>query len=191
MKRWNVLRGVKFGFFAVLIGLFAALCAPSAHAADSGGSAASPTPPNVTVTSCMGRTDVAALDEYCGALPDAADRHRPAPRLEHLLPNDLVKRLKKSGSLGQLLLALPTAAPRGMLGSPSRAPSRARGLDAEDLLRTGRLGTRKKPATSALSAASQVVTDGAMNASFGSVLLLSTFGLAGTAWVRFRRRRGF
>jgi hypothetical protein len=187
MKRWNVLSGVRFGFVAVLVGVFAALCAPSAHAADSGGSAAPPTPPNVTVTSCMGRTDVAALDEYCGALPDAADRRRPAPRLEHLLPKDLVKRLKKSGSLGQLLLALPTAAPRGMLGSPSRA----RGLDAEDLLRTGRLGTRKKPATSALSAASQVVTDGAMNASFGSVLLLSTFGLAGTAWVRFRRRRGF
>jgi hypothetical protein len=170
---------------AVFVGLFVALPAPSALAADNARRTAPPTPPNV-VPSCMGRTDVAALDEYCGALPDAANRSKPAPRLEHTLPKGLLKRLQRAGPLGEVLLALPTAAPLRSLG----APSRTAGLDAEDLLRSGRLGARKKPATSALEAVSRVVTDGAMNA-FGSVLLLSTFGLAGTAWVRFRRRRGF
>ena len=107
------------------------------------GSATPPTPPNVSVTSCMGRTDVAALDEYCGALPDAADRsagRRPARAPAAERPGQATE---ESGSLGQVLLALPTAAPR----RTARSPSRARGLDAEDLLRTGRLGTRKKPAT--------------------------------------------
>jgi hypothetical protein len=132
----------------------------------------------------MGRTDVAALDEYCGALPDAANRRTPGPPLEKVLPKKVVERLKQAGPLGDLLLTLPS-------GAMQRRRTGVEGLDAEDLLRTGRLGTRRKPASNPIKAAAGVASDGALNAAFGSVLLMSTFGLAGTTWVRHRRRRSF
>jgi hypothetical protein len=188
MKRLNVLTVVRLVSIAILVGLVVCLSGSSAMAADDARSPAqrpAPLSGSAVPPSCMGRTDVAALDEYCGALPDAADRRRPAPRLEHTLPKKLVERLEMAGPLGELLLALPTAAPRSSLGTSFA------GLHADNLLRSGRLGARKKPPTNPVEAAVRAVTDGAMDASFGSVLLLSTVGLAGTAWVRFRRRRTF
>jgi hypothetical protein len=132
----------------------------------------------------MARSDVAALDEYCGSLPDAANRRMPAPRLEDMLPKSLVRRLKEAGPLGQTLLALSLATSPRVLGGRSRG----RALDADDLLRSGRLGVKKEPAGSPLKATLSTLKEGNMSVAFGSVLFVAAFGLASTAWVRFRRR---
>lgn len=173
----------------ILVSAIAILPAASASAAQDGGSQAAGSPRSPASSapsrppSCMGRTDVAALDEYCGALPDAANRRTPGPPLEKVLPKKVVEQLKRAGPIGDLLLSLPAAAMQRRNG--------AEGLDAEALLRTGRLGTRRKPASNPIKAAAGVASDGALNAAFGSVLLMSTFGLAGSTWVRYRRRRSF
>jgi hypothetical protein len=132
----------------------------------------------------MGRSDVAVLDEYCGSLPDAGNRRMPAPRLEHMLPKRLVRLLEQAGSLGDVLLSLPLATPPRMLGSRSRGQA----LDADDLLRSGRLGVKKDPSGSPLKVTLGSLKEGDMSVAFGSVLFVAAFGLGSTAWVRFRRR---
>ena len=126
---------------------------------------------------------MAALDEYCGSLPDAGNRRMPAPRLEHMLSKRLVRRLKQAGPLGDVLLALPLATSPKTLGSRSRGQA----LDADDLLRSGRLGVKKDPSGSPPRKRERP-GNVRMSVAFGSVLFVSAFGLGSTAWVRFRRR---
>ena len=45
-----------------------------------------------------------------------------------------------------------------------------------------------KPPGNPIKAASTAVTNGDLGAAFGSVLLVTSVGLAGAAWMRFRRR---
>jgi hypothetical protein len=178
---------VRRSLLALVLALTAAFPASAALAADAPQSTWAPPPvagPSPTTGPCMGRSDVAALDEYCGSLPDAANRRMPAPRLEHILPKSLVRRLKQAGPLGDVLLALPLATSSRMLGSRSRGQA----LDADDLLRSGRLGVKKDPSGDPLKVTLSTLGESDMSVAFGSVLFVAAFGLGGTAWVRFRRR---
>jgi hypothetical protein len=188
MSPWNVAVYVRRFLLTLVLVVIAAVTAPAALAADApqGTSAA---PPPVAGTSpapgpCMGRSDVAALDEYCGSLPDAANRRMPGPRLEHVLPKALVRQLEQAGPLGEVLLALTLATSPRTLGSRSRGQA----LDADDLLRSGRLGVKKDPSGSPLKVTLGALKEGDMSVAFGSVLFVAAFGLGSTAWVRFRRR---
>jgi hypothetical protein len=188
MGPWNVAVYVRGSLLALVLVLTLAFPVPAALAADAPQST-SAVPPPVAGTSpatgpCMGRSDVAALDEYCGSLPDAANRRMPGPRLEHVLPKALVRQLKQAGPLGEVLLALPLATSPNTLGNRSRAKA----LDADDLLRSGRLGVKKDVSGSPLKVTLNTLTGGDMSVAFGSVLFVAAFGLGSTAWIRFRRR---
>jgi hypothetical protein len=178
---------VRRSLLALVLAL-TAFPASAAFAADAPQSTWAIPPPvadtSPTTGPCMGRSDVAALDEYCGSLPDAANRRMPAPRLEHILPKSLVRRLKQAGPLGEVLLALPLATSSRVLGGRSRGQA----LDADDLLRSGRLGVKKDPSGNPLKVTLSTLGEGDMSVAFGSVLFVAAFGLGGTAWVRFRRR---
>jgi hypothetical protein len=134
--------------------------------------------------------DVAALDQYCPTLP-GADGHGldSGPLLSKALPDKVVKLLEKAGPLGEALLALHLAAPQSKLGGDSRG----RGLDAGDLLERGTIGGAKKTKLSSnpVEVAARTVSNSELSVAFGSVLLMSTFGIAGAAWRRFRRRPTF
>jgi hypothetical protein len=139
---------------------------------------------------CVKRTDVAALDEYCPALPGADGRGSNAgPSLKRILPTKTVERLERMGAVGKALLALPAIAPEHLVGIAHKA--RARGLDADELLTQGRLGNKTKPPGNPITATADAVTNGNLGVAFGSVLLISTFGMAGVGWLRFRRRYQF
>jgi hypothetical protein len=179
---------VRRSLLALFLVLTAGFSVPAALAADAPQStSAVPSPVAGTTAAtgpCMGRSDVAALDEYCGSLPDAANRRMPAPRLEHMLPKSLVRRLRQAGPLGEVLLELPLGTSPNTLGSRSRAKA----LDADDLLRSGRLGVKKDVSGSPLKVTLSTLTGGDMSVAFGSVLFVAAFGLGSTAWIRFRRR---
>jgi hypothetical protein len=187
MSPWNVAVYVRRLLLLVLV-VIAAVPAPAALAADAPQSTSTAPPPvggtGPATGPCMGRSDVAALDEYCGSLPDAANRRMPAPRLGHMLPKSLVRRLEQAGPLGDVLLALPLATTQRNLGSRSRGQA----LDADDLLRSGRLGVKKDPSGSPMKVTLGALKEGDMSVAFGSVLFVAAFGLGSTAWVRFRRR---
>ncbi len=82
------------------------------------------------------------------------------------------------------MLQLPVAAPMNTLAHESRG----RGLDADALLARGRLGHPTQAPGNPIKAASTAATNGDLGSAFGLVLLLSSFGLAGAAWMRVRRR---
>ena len=151
------------------------------------------TPPAVaappsTGPGCISRPDVAALDEYCPALPGADGRgSNRGPKLERVLPRKTVERLEKAGAVGRALLALPVTAPRQQIGHNARG----RGLDADELLTQGRLGHRAKPPGNPVTASVTAATNGDVGVVFGSALLVSGFGIAGAGWLRFRRRYPF
>lgn len=158
----------------------------SVLAGSTAAAAAAAAPPPTVPPACAAMPDVAALDEYCPTLPSADGRGgNRGPRLELLLPRKLVKQLKKSGPIGDLLLGLSAGAPKEALGR-GRGP----GLDAEDLLRSGKLGIgATEPSGNPLEVVVSALTGGQLNAAFGFVLLLSTLGLSGAGWRRFRARR--
>jgi hypothetical protein len=184
MSPSNVAVSVRRALLTLVLVVIAAVPAPAALAQSTSAAPAPVTGTNVPTGPCMGRSDVAALDEYCGSLPDAANRRMPAPRLEHVLPKSLVRRLEQAGPLGDVLLALPLATSPRTLARHSRGKA----LDADDLLRSGRLGVKKDPSGSPLKVTLGSLKEGDMSVAFGSVLLVTAFGLGSTAWVRFRRR---
>jgi hypothetical protein len=178
MAAWTVLVNMRRLCFLVLIVAFASLTVPAR--------AASGTPQGPPV--CVDRPDVAALDQYCPSMPGADGRGLKGPRLADVLPVKLVRRLERAGPLGQALLGLSLAAPETQLASKARG----RGLDANDLLKDGTIGGGKsKPSANPIKLAASAVTGGKLDLAFGSVLLMSTFGIAGAAWRRFRRRPKF
>ena len=126
------------------------------------------------------------LDEYCGTLPGADGRGtNRGPKLERMLPPKMVKRLERAGKVGEALLALSVAAPRANLGAKSRGP----GLDADELLTRGRLGpSEAEPPSNPITASARALTSDGVGSEFGSLVLVSSFGIAGAGWLRFRRR---
>jgi hypothetical protein len=178
MATWTVLVNMRRLCFLVLIVAFGSLTVPAR--------AASGTPPRPPA--CVDMPDVAALDQYCPSMPGADGRGLKGPKLAEVLPAKLVRRLEKAGPLGQALLGLSLAAPESQLASKARG----RGLDADDLLKNGTIGGgRSKPSANPIKLAASAVTGGNLNLAFGSVLMMSTFGIAGAGWRRFRRRPKF
>jgi hypothetical protein len=105
-----------------------------------------------------------------------------------VLPDKLIRRLKKAGPLGMALLSLQLAAPETSLGNKSRG----RGLNADDLLERGTIGGREtRPSGNPIELAAKAVTGTELGLAFGSVLLMSAFGVAGAGWRRFRQRPRF
>ena len=178
MPAWTVLVYMRSLCFLILAATLACTAVPAR--------AASPTPPRAT---CINMPDVAALDQYCPTLPGADGRGlNRGPLFSEVLPDKIIKRLEKAGPLGQALLALRLAAPRTKLGRDSRG----RGLDADDLLERGAIGGNKtKLSANPFAVAARAVTNSELSVAFGSVLLMSTFGIAGAGWRRFRRRTTF
>jgi hypothetical protein len=140
--------------------------------------------PPAIPSDCEARPDVAALDEYCDALPSADGRGVSSRPLKTVLPPKMVKRLEKAGPLGHALLAVPIAAPRDALGHRSHG----RGLDAHELMTRGALAGAEEPASNPLQVAARAITGGELSTAFASLLFVSAVGVAGTAWMRFRRR---
>jgi hypothetical protein len=170
------MRGVGFLF---MIALSALVLAATPAAAAS--------PSSTTASGCSNRSDVAVLDEYCPTPPGADGRGvNRGPTLKSVLPRAAARRLAKAGRLGQALLQLPTAAPVDVV---TRRHSRGRGLDADELLTQGRLGKRHASRGNPIKTSATAMTDGSVGAVFGLVLLVSSLGLAGAAWLRFRRRQ--
>jgi hypothetical protein len=168
------MRGIGF---LLIIALWAVLLATPAAAAPD---------PSTTAAGCPNRSDVAVLDEYCPTLPGADGRGTSrGPTLKSVLPQKVVKMLEEAGPAGTALLGLPAVAPKRALGHEGRG----RGLDADTLLARGRLGHPAEPPGNPIKAASSATAKGDLGAMFGSLLLVSSFGLAGAAWMRFRRRR--
>jgi hypothetical protein len=66
--------------------------------------------------------------------------------------------------------------------------ARGRGLDADTLLARGRLGHPTQAPGNPVKAASTAAANGDLGSAFGLVLLVSSVGLAGAAWMRVRRR---
>jgi len=138
---------------------------------------------------CVNRPDVAALDQYCPALPGADGRGLDrGPLFASVLPDKLVKRLEETGAVGQGLLALTLAAPEAALAHKSRG----RGLDADELLKRGSIGGgQDRASANPIKVAARTVTESELGMAFGSVLLMSAFGIAGASWRRFRRRTAY
>jgi hypothetical protein len=149
--------------------------------------AAAASPSSTTASGCSSRSDVAVLDEYCPTLPGADGRGtNRGPTLKSVLPRAAAKRLEEAGPLGQVVLQLPAAAPMDAVG---HRDTQGRGLDADELLTQGRLGHRHKAKSNPIKTSATAMADGSVGPVFGLVLLTSSVGLAGAAWVRFRRRR--
>ena len=137
--------------------------------------------------SCDKQESVAVSDQYCQQeLPDPGGTEVvPAPPVERALPSNVVEKLEKAGSVGELLLDLPRIAP------PSVVRAQAGGLakrivDADELLAIGALGTKLKPE----SAGEMLVKTAAVGEGFAKTfrwgLLVTTFLLVGASWRRHR-----
>ena len=202
MRVWNVSRFMRALRPILIFGLAATFAAPAAASASTqDGAAATPTgtaaaPSSTeagkaspsTQAGCVGRPDIAALDEYCPTLPGADGRgSNRGPKLERVLPPGAVKRLERAGPAGQALLALSVAAPMHSIANGGRG----RGLDADELLAQGQLGHKKEPPGNAIRASATAVTNGDVGAAFGMVLLVSSFALTAAGWLRYRRRHPF
>ena len=176
----------------LIVGLAATFAAPAAASASTQdgatatprGAAAAPSsteaakPSPSTQAGCVSRTDVAALDEYCPTLPGADGRgSNRGPKLNRVLPRDVVTRLERAGPAGQALLGLSVAASMQSLTNGGRG----RGLDADELLAPG----------NPITASATAVTSGDVGAAFGMVLLVSTLALTAAGWLRYRRRHPF
>lgn len=163
--------------YLVVMGALALTAAPA--------SAATPAP----VPGCVSRPDVAVLDQYCPTLPGADGRGTDhGSHLSDVLPEKVVDRFREAGPLGMTLLSVRLAAPATKLAHKSRS----RGLDAEDLLRRGTIGrVRTEPPANPLEVAAAAVGGNELSVAFGSLLLMSTFGISAAGWHRFRRRPQF
>jgi hypothetical protein len=96
----------------------------------------------------------------------------------------MVRRLHRAGPIGDILLSTPSGVAARFVGGRARG----KGLDANDLVRTGKLGAPQEPPHNPVAALQQRLSDGVLSPAFGSLLLLATIGLVGVAWQRVRRR---
>jgi hypothetical protein len=140
---------------------------------------------------CTPQQTVAALDQYCDALPTSDGQFAPigssravGPPLAQALPASDAAELRESGTAGQALLLLSAAAPIGT-AVPSPTRRRAARRAAAEVRESDELEGRRGPVRTVASAIASASAD-AVAASFKWGLLISTLGLAGVAWVRFR-----
>jgi hypothetical protein len=135
------------------------------------------TAPAAARTGCDAPPGTAATDQYCETLPtvdgltDATGkRSRPSATV---LSKALVRRLKRAGLLGEVLLALP-AAPRDAAGRPMDPAARAAAADP----RLQRLLPGPAPAAQQVLDAAASVVSGVAADGFAWTLAFSLFALA-------------
>jgi hypothetical protein len=132
---------------------------------------------------CIGDPSVAALDQYCDAMPTAdggppTGSGRDARPLALVLPASEVVRLRAAGPAGRALLLMPVVAPASARDAARRHAKRKHNGARNIALTSGT--TASKVIESAVRA-----TDGLGPLRW--VLLASTLTFAGFAWLRFKR----
>jgi hypothetical protein len=143
---------------------------------------------------CTPDQSVAVLDQYCDALPTSsgpsaptgAGQHASGPQLMDVLAPPAVARLRESGSAGKALLLLAAMAPVGPGPGAAARRSEVRRA-ARDVVASGDLqaptGDAESLATGLAKASGNVI-----GGAFRWGLVISTLGLAGMSWMRFRTR---
>jgi hypothetical protein len=142
---------------------------------------------------CTPDQSVAVLDQYCDALPTSSGasapgvgQHASGPPLMDVLAPPAVARLRESGSAGKALLLLAAMAPVGRGPAAAERRSEVRRA-AREVVASGDLdaptGDAESLATGLAKASGNVI-----GGAFRWGLVISTLGLAGMSWMRFRTR---
>lgn len=137
----------------------------------------SATPSARAAERCSDR-DIAAIDQYCELIAGVEGETGLVGsmiRMRDVLPEATRRQLQAAGSEGRAVLALPVGAPVPKAGTDVKPL-----LNAADALR----GSLRKHQDVVRSARKMVSTVGSLRGPLGWILLLSTLGLVGTAWVR-------
>jgi hypothetical protein len=158
-----------------------ALSAPPASAADD----------SIQASTCQPNQTVAALDQYCDFLPTSAGASKPmggggnARPLEQALTREEAARLREGGTPGKVLLVMPTLSP--VTPEQAKAALKRRDELTRRHLVPSKDGSKERNvrtlAEGMASAAGDVV-----GGAFRWGLVLSSLGLAGITWLRFRSR---
>ncbi|HWH96173.1 MAG TPA: hypothetical protein VNT03_20085 [Baekduia sp.] len=141
-------------------------------------------PSSAAAQKCSGE-DVAAIDQYCELLPTAegqAPSDEPQRGLMTVLPVAERQQLWRAGPAGRALLSMPTGAHlHGRDRKPRPLPGAAAAI-------SGWLAERDQAEDSPVRAIGTAAWDGdRLSELFRWLMLMSTVGLVGTAWVRRRR----
>jgi hypothetical protein len=155
-------------------------------------------PPARAAQACVPGQTVAALDQYCDALPTSDGTQVPTsnlgstdsgPKLGTVLTPKEVAQLSDAGPAARALLVLPAVSP--LLRGASAAQRRRIAQTGRKIVRSGALDDSKgdvgrvgRVVASSLSSAGGAVVGGA----FRWGLVACTMGFAGMAWLRFRTR---
>jgi hypothetical protein len=145
--------------------------------------------------SCVPGQTVAALDQYCDALPTSDGTQVPAsnlgstdsgPKLGTVLTPKEVAQLSDAGPAARALLVLPAVSP--LVRGATVAQRRRIAQTGRKIVRSGALDDSKgdvgRVVASSLSSAGGAVVGGA----FRWGLVACTMAFAGMAWLRFRTR---
>ena len=127
--------------------------------------------------------DLAAIDQYCELLPGAEGAVPPGSSkrtLRDVLPMMTQRLLDLGGPSGRAILALPVGAPLQRGGDrPALAPRAGEALK-------GRFALRDGDAVGVARSVGRLIDGGGSSELFRWILLLSTLGLVGAAWLRRR-----
>jgi hypothetical protein len=146
--------------------------------------------PATAAVPCPPEQTVAALDQYCEALPGvggmvaptASGPGRAAMRpLRVVLPPKEVESLRNAGPAAMALLQLPVVAP------VTQEDRRRADLGAREVVASGALDSPKGDVPGVASGLASAAPD-VVSGAFRWALVLSSLGLAAMAWLRFRSR---
>ena len=142
---------------------------------------------------CSPEQTVAALDQYCEGLPtpigmavptDSGGAHsRP---LSLVLPPAEVDRLRKAGPAAKALLLLPAVAPLTRAHVTPGERRRA-AIGARRVVASGALDAKEGDVSSFASGLASSAPD-LLGGAFRWGLVISSLGLTGMTWIRFRSR---
>jgi hypothetical protein len=159
-----------------------AMPAPAASAAEQ----------SFQATTCQPNQTVAALDQYCDFLPTSAGASTPMGpsqeqrrRLEHVLTPEEAEQLREAGVPGKVLLVMPTLSP--VTPQQARAALRRRDELERKRLVPAKDGAKDRDIRKLAEGVASAAGD-AVGGAFRWGLVLSSLGLAGISWLRFRSR---
>lgn len=151
--------------------------------------------PSAMAAPCLPEQTVAALDQYCEALPTPVGAAAPTSAgsgnvvmrpLSAALPPRVADRLRQAGPAARALLLLPVVAP--LARAPMTEAERRRGdRGAREVIDSGPLESRKGNVSSVASGLAIAAPD-VVGGAFRWALVVSSLGLAGMAWLRLRSR---
>ena len=156
--------------------------------------AAMTAPGTAAAATCIPDQTVAALDQYCDALPNPAGAGpprpagAPAPRpLRDVLSPKQAERLRDAGPAGMAVLLLPIVSP--LARAPLTLKERRRAERATDsLVRPGSLDTRDQDDVATVAAGMASAAEGVLGGAFRWGLVISSLGIAALTWLRLRSR---